>query len=148
MIINVLRRPSAQGATIGKLSINGVFACYCLEDQIREVEGQPVESWKIHGKTAIPHGLYTVTLENSPHFGPDTLTINNVPGYTGIRMHAGNTAADTEGCLLLGMAATDHSLMGGTSRPAVAMVKGMVKTAIDAGEQVQIMILNPGARNA
>jgi hypothetical protein len=143
MIITLQRQPSHAGATIGKLSIDGTMACYTLEDQIREVPGQPVESWKVYGQTAIPSGEYRVTLENSNKFGPDTLTINNVPGFEGIRMHAGNTDKDTYGCPLLGMQATDHSLIGGTSRPAVALVKGEVQRAIARGERVTIEIRNP-----
>lgn len=144
MKITVQRQPSQQGATVGKLSIDGELACYTLEDQIREIPGQPVESWKIHGETAIPSGSYNVTMEDSPHFGPDTLTVNDVPGYECIRMHAGNTSADTEGCLLLGLAATDHSLVGGTSRPAVALIKGRVQAALAMGDNVVIEIINPG----
>jgi hypothetical protein len=143
MILTLQRRPSVGGATIGKLSIDGTFACYSLEDQIREVPGQPVDSWKVHGQTAIPAGEYRVTLENSGRFGPDTLTINNVPGFKYIRMHAGNTAKDTEGCPLLGMQATDTTLIGGTSRPAVALVKGEVNRAITRGELIRIEIRNP-----
>lgn len=143
MKITVARAPSQSGATIGKLSIDGIFACYTLEDQVREVPGQPVAQWKVHGKTAIPAGEYLVTLEYSNRFGADTLTINNVPGLVGVRMHAGNTHADTEGCPLLGMQATDHSLIGGSSRPAVALVKGEVERAIARGEPVTIEIKNP-----
>ena len=143
MKITIARAPSQSGATMGKLSINGIFACYTLEDQIREVAGKPVEDWKVHGSTAIPTGTYRITLENSNRFGPDTLTVNNVPGFVGIRMHAGNTAEDTEGCPLLGMQATDHSLIGGTSRPAVALVKGEVQRAIARRELVTMEITNP-----
>jgi len=143
MKITVARAPSQASATIGKLCIDGLFACYTLEDQIREIPGQSVESWKVHGNTAIPAGTYRVTLETSNRFGPDTLTLRDVPGFQFIRMHAGNTSEDTEGCLLLGMQATDHSLMGGTSRPAVALVKGEVTRALVRGEQVTIEITNP-----
>lgn len=145
MKITVLRTPSFSGATVGALYIDGIFACHTLEDEIREVEGQPVADWKIKGATAIPAGEYRVTLENSNRFGPDTLTINDVPGFSFIRMHAGNTSADTEGCLLLGMRATDCSLIGGTSRPAVALVKGEVLRAVARGEPVFIDINNPKA---
>jgi hypothetical protein len=141
--IEIHRRPSVSGATIGKVSIDGIFVCFSLEDEIREVPGQPVEAWKVHGKTAIPAGEYSVTLEQSGRFGPDTLTINDVPGFKFIRMHGGNTAADTEGCPLLGMQATDTSLIGGTSRPAVALVKGEVKRALEGGAAVTIEIHNP-----
>ena len=84
-----------------------------------------------------------MTLQNSPRFGLDTLTLLDVPGFDFIRIHAGNTAQDTEGCLLLGMRATDVSLVGGTSRPAVELVKAKVKSAIERGEIVQIDIQNP-----
>ena len=147
MKISLHRRPSVGGATIGKLHIDDVFACYTLEDEIREAEGVSVADWKIKGHTAIPAGKYTVTLEYSNRFGPDTLTINDVPGFKYIRMHAGNTTADTEGCPLLGMQSTEVSLIAGTSRPAVAFVKGDVAQAMRRGEGVTIDIYNPTAQS-
>lgn len=92
MKLAIHRRPSVGGATIGKLYIDGVYACCTLEDEIREIEGQPVADWKIKGATAIPAGVYRVTLEHSNRFGADTLTLHDVPGFTSIRMHAGNFA--------------------------------------------------------
>lgn len=142
MKLTVLRTPSHGGATIGKLYIDGVFACNTLEDEVREIAGQPVHEWKIKGCTAIPVGTYRVMLENSPRFGPDTLTLLDVPGFQYIRVHAGNTANDTEGCILLGLS-TGVSLLGGTSRPAVKLVKQEVKAAISRGEVVEIDIQNP-----
>ena len=143
MKMELKRSPSFAGATMGRLYINGSFACHTLEDQIREVVGQPVEKWKVKGKTAIPSGTYRVTLEYSPRFGVDTPTINGVPGFVGIRMHAGNVQEDTEGCPLLGMQATERSLIGGTSRPAVRLVKQELLEATERGEQVTITITNP-----
>jgi len=143
MKITLQRQPSRGGATIGELSIDGLFCCYTLEDEVREVEGRPVAEWKIKGATAIPGGTYRVTLEHSARFGADTLTIHDVPGFQYIRMHAGNTSADTEGCPLLGMAATDHSLVGGSSRPAVKLVQSEVRRAIEEGGAVTIDVSNP-----
>lgn len=143
MKLKVIREASQGGATLGRLYIDEVFACYTLEDEVREVVGEPVGNWKIHGATAIPAGHYRVTIENSARFGPETLTIPDVPGFKYIRMHAGNTSADTEGCLLLGMRATAVSLVGGTSRPAVALVKAKVNTALRSGQSVSIDISNP-----
>lgn len=145
MKLTLQRRPSIGGATIGKLYIDGVYACATLEDEVREIEGVPVSAWKIKGATAIPSGEYRVTLEDSNRFGPDTLTIHDVPGFQYIRMHAGNTSADTEGCPLLGMQSTETTLIGGTSRPAVALVKSEVQRAIRAGETVTIDINNAAA---
>lgn len=143
MKLSIQRRPSVGGATIGKLRINGEFACHTLEDEIREIAGVPVGNWKIKGQTAIPAGQYKVTLEDSLRFGPATLTIHDVPGFTHIRMHAGNTSTDTEGCPLLGMQATEMSLVAGTSRPAVNLVKAEVAKALQRGESVTIDITNP-----
>lgn len=140
MKLTIIRAASVGGATLGKLYIDGVFACHTLEDEVREVEGEPVAAWKIKGATAIPAGDYRVTLEPSARFGPDTLTINDVPGFQYIRMHPGNTSADTEGCILLGMQATQVTLIGGTSRPAVELVKGEVRAALARGEIVTVSV--------
>jgi hypothetical protein len=143
MKLVLLRNPSVAGATVGRLYIDGIFACHTLEDEVREIPGRPVAEWKIQGATAIPAGRYRVTLENSPRFGWQTPTLQDVPGFTHIRMHAGNSAADTEGCILLGMRATERSLIAGTSRPAVALVRGQISAAIERGEDVWIDIQNP-----
>lgn len=145
MKITLLRREPIGGATIGKLYIDGLFACHTLEDEVREVEGQPVDMWKIKGVTAIPKGIYAVTLEDSMHFGPETLSLNTVPGFLYIRMHAGNTSGDTEGCILLGMQATEKTLVGGTSRPAVELVKNAVRIALRQKQAVTIDISNATA---
>jgi hypothetical protein len=142
MKLTLQRRESKGGATIGKLAIDGMFACHTLEDEVREIEGKSVSQWKIKGATAIPAGSYRVTLEDSMRFGPDTLSLSNVPGFLYIRMHAGNTSADTEGCLLLGMQSTETTLVGGTSRPAVALVKSLVRAAIARGAVVTVEISN------
>lgn len=145
MKLTLNRRPSIGGATIGELVEDGVRLCWTLEDEIRERVGEPVANWKIRGATAIPAGEYRVTLEHSPRFGPDTLTINNVPGFTGVRMHAGNTSDQTDGCPLLGLRVTETSIVGGTSAPAVALIKARVRAALQAGQHVLLSINNPTA---
>lgn len=89
--------------TIGQLTINGRAICWMLEDPVREIEGRPVEEWKIKGQTAIPRGRYKIERTFSNRFQYTTPQLMDVPGFTGIRIHTGNTAADTEGCLLPGM---------------------------------------------
>lgn len=134
--------PAGHPMTFGKLFADGQFLVYTLEDEVREIEGQPVASWKIHGCTAIPAGEYRITLEQSARFGPNTLTVNSVPGFVGVRMHAGNTVADTEGCPLLGLAVDARGIAPGTSRPAVKLIKQVVGAAIARGEVVLMDVVN------
>lgn len=88
------RKPTEQETTFGQLFIDGTVECQTLEDAIREI--------KITGATCIPAGRYRISLENSPRFGPETLTINDVPDFTGVRIHGGNDKDDTEGCVIVG----------------------------------------------
>lgn len=128
--------PAGHPMTFGELLADGHFICHTLEDEVREVDGQSVASWKIKGATAIPAGEYRITLEHSPRFGPNTLTVHDVPGFVGVRIHAGNTVADTEGCPLLGLQVNAQGIVGGTSGPAVKLVKQIVGDAIASGEVV------------
>ncbi len=146
MELTLKRRPTKINTTLGELEQDGERLCYTLEDMVREIPGEPVECWKVAGKTAIPAGRYRVGLQNSTRFGPDTLTLFDVPGFTSIRMHAGNWNGDTEGCLLLGQGIVDDEqeggrIVGGTSRPAVAKIKALVDETIEAGEEVWITIV-------
>jgi hypothetical protein len=83
-------------ATIGELYIDGVYLCDTLEDKVRP------DGVKIMGETAIPGGIYDVKLTHSPKFKRVLPEILNVPGFTAIRIHSGNTVKDTEGCILVG----------------------------------------------
>jgi hypothetical protein len=142
MRLTLTRMASANGATVGTLTdADGEHLCYTLEDVVREVPGVPVCNWKVKGRTAIPRGTYRVVFVTSPRFGPNTLSLRDVPGFEAIRMHAGNTAADTEGCILLGLGATESgTLTGGTSRPALEKVKAIVHAAVDYGDAVWLEV--------
>ena len=143
-MIIVLQRTRIDGPrTFGELRVDGRRLCHTLEDRLREVPGQPVEAWKVHGATAIPAGTYRLSLEHSPRFGPDTLTVHAVPGFAGVRMHAGNTVADTEGCPLLGLAVNADGIAPGSSRPAVDLVKAVVRQGMAAGPGVLLDVRNP-----
>jgi hypothetical protein len=89
--------------TLGSLYLEYKWICYTLEDQVREVEGQPVSQWKVKGETAIPLGTYPVTITYSNRFLRNLPLISNVEGFEGIRIHSGNSDKDTEGCILVGM---------------------------------------------
>ena len=91
--------------TIGKLYIDDVYFCDTIEDTVRDLNKNGKfdnGEKKIHSKTAIPYGTYEIKWTYSPRFKKHTPQLMNVPSFEGIRIHAGNTSADTEGCLILG----------------------------------------------
>lgn len=102
MTLRLIREPSISGATLGVLFVDGHYECFTLEDTIREIPGQPVAQWKVPTHTAIPAGRYRVIVTPSQRFQRRLPLLVDVPGFTGIRIHSGNTAADTEGCILVG----------------------------------------------
>jgi hypothetical protein len=98
----VVRKWQVGKAALGELYVDGSQFCYTLEDQVREVKDQPVERWKVPNETAIPEGDVRGgddVLEPFQKVMPQLLA---VPGFSGVRIHGGNTAADTEGCILVG----------------------------------------------
>ena len=103
MRLVVQREPTIDDTTLGSLYLDGHRFCDTLEDAIRELVGVSVEHWKIRGSTAIPAGTYPLTLSLSNRFKRLLPEVLEVPGFTGIRLHPGNTIHDTEGCLLVGM---------------------------------------------
>jgi hypothetical protein len=143
MEIKVERLPSHNGWTQGHLSIDGAFVCFTCEDEIREVAGQPVEKWKVYGQTAIPAGRYRVIVDHSDHFQRDLPHILDVPGYTGVRIHVGNFAKDTDGCLLPGENTCETGVTHSTS--AFARVFGYIANALARSEEVWITFVNPAA---
>ena len=102
MNLRLVREPTVNGATRGCLFVDGHFACFTLEDAIREEAGQPVSAWKVQNQTAIPVGRYQVDITQSGRFKRLLPILLDVPGFAGIRIHSGNTTADTEGCILVG----------------------------------------------
>lgn len=137
---DLYRAKSEAGATIGQLFVDGVPFCDVLEDEVREVAGQPVEKWKQFGVTAIPSGVYEISFEKSNRFGPQTLTVNNVPGFQGIRIHGGNTSADTEGCLLPGIKSAVNKVSA--SQHWLSELKDAAFAARFRGESVTLRIHN------
>lgn len=94
--------------------------CYTLEDKVRQVEGQPVKDWKVQDKTAIPRGVYDVVVTMSNRFKTNLPLLQNVEGFTGVRIHSGNHSGNTEGCILVGMTWDGKSDWIGSSKIAMS----------------------------
>jgi hypothetical protein len=124
--------------TIGELMIGGHHICWVCEDPVREIEGQPVSDWKIKGETAIPRGRYRVQRTLSARFGHTTPQLMDVPGFEGIRIHPGNTTADTEGCLLPGLERRSDGV--GASQLAYREVLKWLDTIEQNGDEAYIEI--------
>jgi hypothetical protein len=91
--VKLTRIGEYKDAMFGVLSINGRPVCVTLEDLWKN--NQPTVS-------CIPKGKYKLTWHISPKFGQCYL-VNDVPGRSHILIHAGNSAGDTHGCILLGL---------------------------------------------
>lgn len=103
MRLKLVRKREINNATIGELFINDVRFCDTLEDKIR--------AKKIKHETCIDAGTYQVIINYSMRFKRQMPLLINVPNFVGIRIHAGNTIANTSGCILLGINDFDDRLI-------------------------------------
>lgn len=116
MKLELIRRYRNSGYTIGRLLIDGVKFCDTLEPTDRELAAsmtlQEIKAKKVKGKTAIPTGRYIIDMDSvSPRFrlkswakkyGGRVPRLQGVRGFDGVLIHPGNTADDTQGCILVG----------------------------------------------
>ena len=116
MKLELIRRYCGNGYTIGKLYVDGVPFCDTLEPTDRGLTSSmtldEIKSIKVKGKTAIPTGIYHVDLNSvSPRFkarswakiyGGRVPRLQGVRGFSAVLIHVVNSAADTEGCILVG----------------------------------------------
>lgn len=130
--LTLRRQSSGARCTIGRLCVDGVEECFTLEDVVRPV--------KIPGETAIPAGRYAVVVTRSERFRRMLPLLCDVPGFAGIRIHAGNTAADTSGCILVGRTLGNDCVLD--SRIALKALQRKVARALARGDQVWITIEN------
>jgi hypothetical protein len=130
MRLRVERKWLTAAATIGLLTVDGVNECFTLEDKVR--------AEKVYGETAIPAGTYNVVITHSKRFKRDLPLLEDVPNFEGVRIHPGNTAADTDGCLLVGTSKGPDVIF--ESRKAFDALYNKIKSALDAGEKVTLEI--------
>ena len=138
-----MRRWPKSEYTIGVLSIHGTRICETMEDPIRDK--------KIKGKTAIPAGTYKIDMETvSPRFKERSWAkpydgklprLLNVPGFDGVLIHPGNTAADTDGCILPGRNKVKGKVVESVNTFHTLM-KEYLLPAHRAGQEIEIEIIN------
>lgn len=121
-------------ATIGELLVNDKHLCDTLEDRVRP-EGE-----KVYGKTAIPEGTYEVKLTHSPRFKKILPEILNVPNFSGIRIHTGNSSKDTEGCIIVGTWDGEKEDWVGNSRIAFDELMTLLEEATNNKEKITITV--------
>jgi len=150
MKLNVIRHQFGKDASNGLLFIDGVFECYTLEDEVREV--------KVMHETCIPEGEYEIKLraEGGFHsrylkrYGADwhkgMLWLQDVPNFTWILIHTLNDSTQTSGCLGVGSSQQDLDLDSKgkilQSRDAYQRMYPKVRDALLNGEKVTIEYSN------
>lgn len=150
--LTLLRSYPKQAYTIGYLYVRGRYFSATLEDPDRGLaQDMPLKEilrLKVPGKTAIPKGTYRVSLTVSAKFGKRVWAkpygglvplLEDVPGYTGIRIHPGNTAADTDGCILPGQNTQPGKVLNSTVTYRKLMDEYLYPAHL-AGEEIIITI--------
>jgi len=131
MILKLQRHALKETYTIGRLFIDGAKFCDTLEDKVRP------DGVKVYGETAIPAGTYKVILTHSARFNRVLPILVDVPMFSGIRIHPGNVAADTHGCILVGV----NDSKGRISRSRETFNR--LFTELQKADEITIEITNP-----
>jgi hypothetical protein len=125
--------------TEGRLYIDGEFECFTVEDADRQLEAGGI---KVQNKTAIPKGEYPITISMSNHFKKMLIEVQNVTGYSGVRIHSGNSSKDTEGCIIVGSIneRDDDDWVSG-SRIAYERLHSKVKQALSSEDNITLKVV-------
>ena len=116
--------------------LEGSFFCDTLEPTWRDyAHGEK----KVKGCSAIPEGRYAVALTFSPKFQKWLPELIDVPNFSGIRIHAGNTAKDTQGCILVGQNLEVGKVLN--SKAWLEKLKAKIEEARNKGEPVRITVM-------
>lgn len=113
--------------TIGHLYIDDKYFCDTVEDKVRDLSKEK----KVYGETAIPYGTYEVKWTYSNKFKKYMPLLVNVPQFEGIRIHSGNTAADSLGCIIVGQNKEVGKVLN--SRATVSKLYPIIEKGCKAG---------------
>ena len=145
MKLTVVRTQFGKDATNGILLVDGIFECFTLEDQYQEV--------KVMHETCIPEGTYDIKFRTvggfhdkykkrygNDHYG--MLHLQDVPNFTYILIHAGNTDEHTSGCLIVGesqqdLDISDDGFIGHSGKAYLKLYKKVSKELL-LGKSVNI----------
>jgi len=147
--LQLIRTQFGKDAVNGMLFVDGVFECYVLEDEYRDI--------KIAGETCIPEGTYPIECRNEGgffnrytkkyptiHKGRGMLEIKQIPNFKWVLFHLGNTDENTAGCVLVGSTQQDLDVSKdgfiGNSKLAYTNFYPKVADALDRGEKVTLEI--------
>lgn len=137
--------------TIGRLYVNGAYFCDTLEDTDRDINRNgrfDNGEKKVYAQTAIPNGEYQVVMNiKSPRFSQKSAyawcggylpRLVNVPNFEGVLIHAGNSAVDSAGCILVGK----NTIVGKLTDSMATLKKlyPILKTASDSGENIWLIV--------
>lgn len=150
MNVKLYRFSSRGDDTLGLISVDGVFVCFALEDEHRDV--------KVPGETRIPAGTYRVELQRAgrlhekyaerfPDMHRGMLHVVDVPDFEGIMFHCGVDEGDTAGCPLVGDSVTQNVTGNGrltNSGAAYRRFYPLVRRAIEAGDDVYLDVVDAG----
>ena len=120
--------------TIGRLFVDGKYFCDTLEDRCRDLDKEK----KVMNETAIPEGTYEVIVNVSARFKRKLPLLLDVPHFSGIRIHRGNTDKDTSGCILVGENKQPGRVINSTLYEL--RLTEMVEKAMLTGEKITIRV--------
>ena len=154
MRLELYRFSSQNESTLGILYIvndetnQKDFLCFTLEDQKREI--------KVYGETRIPKGTYQIEYRKEggyhnkyskrfPSIHRGMLEIRDVPNFTHILLHCGNTDDDTDGCLLVGNVVSQNITKDGflgQSTDCYKRIYPILADILDSQKHLSIKIIN------
>ena len=120
--------------TIGRLFVDGKYFCDTLEDRCRDLDKEE----KVMNETAIPEGIYEVIVNVSAKFRRKLPLLLDVPHFSGIRIHRGNTDKDTSGCILVGENKQQGRVINSTGYEL--KLTEMIEKAMLSGEKIVIQV--------